>query len=61
MNFIFKLTNDKVQDIIDNFFKHNNQNENNDNTDVKKVSSHMIEISAGSLVQNSSDNSKKEL
>ncbi|CAB4428520.1 unnamed protein product [Rhizophagus irregularis] len=42
-NSISELTNDKVQDIIDNFSEHND----NDNTDVEEVSSHMTEISAG--------------
>ncbi|GET65814.1 hypothetical protein GLOIN_2v1735823 [Rhizophagus irregularis DAOM 181602=DAOM 197198] len=41
-NSISELTNDKVQDIIDNFSKHND----NDNSDVEEVSSHMTEISA---------------
>ncbi|UZO02218.1 uncharacterized protein OCT59_020708 [Rhizophagus irregularis] len=42
-NSISELTNDKVQDIIDNFSKQND----NDNTDVEEVSIHMTEISAG--------------
>ena len=42
------MTNDKVQDIIDNFFKHND----NDNSDVKEVSNHMTEISGGGPSQN---------
>ena len=42
-NSISELTNDKVQDIIDNFSEHND----NDSTDVEEVSSHMTEISAG--------------
>jgi hypothetical protein len=45
------LTNDKVQDIIDNFSEHND----NDNTDVEEVSSHMTEISAGGPGQNSAE------
>ncbi|CAG8704968.1 563_t:CDS:2 [Cetraspora pellucida] len=48
-NSISELTNDKVQDIIDNFSKHNDS----DNTDVEEVSSLMTEISAGSPGQNS--------
>ena len=48
-NSISELTNDKVQDIIDNFSEHND----NDNTDVEEVSSHMTEISAGGPGQNS--------
>jgi hypothetical protein len=47
-NSISELTNDKVQDIIDNFSEHND----NDNTDVEEVSSHMTEISAGGPGQN---------
>ncbi|PKY48124.1 hypothetical protein RhiirA4_463605 [Rhizophagus irregularis] len=54
-NSISELTNDKVQDIIDNFSEHND----NDNTDVEEVSSHMTEISAGGPGQNSSDDSKE--
>jgi hypothetical protein len=50
-NSISELTNDKVQDIIDNFSKHND----NDNTDVEEVSSHMTEISAGGPGQNSAE------
>ena len=52
-NSISELTNGKVQDIIDNFSKHND----NDNSDVEEVSSHMTEISAGDPGQNSSDDS----
>ncbi|RGB22041.1 hypothetical protein C1646_731359 [Rhizophagus diaphanus] len=47
VNSISELINDKVQDIIDNFFKHND----NDNSDVE-ISSHMTEISAGDSSQN---------
>ncbi|GES87680.1 hypothetical protein GLOIN_2v1735823 [Rhizophagus clarus] len=47
-NSISELTNDKVQDIIDNFSEHND----NDSTDVEEVSSHMTEISAGGPGQN---------
>src|SRR5581483_6708758 len=47
-NSISELTNDKVQDIIDNFSEHND----NDSTDVEVVSSHMTEISAGGPGQN---------
>ncbi|UZO27126.1 uncharacterized protein OCT59_019332 [Rhizophagus irregularis] len=46
VNSISELTNDKVQDIIDNFSEHYD----NDNTDV---SSHMTEILAGGPGQNS--------
>ncbi|RGB22120.1 hypothetical protein C1646_76756 [Rhizophagus diaphanus] len=46
-NSISELTNDKVQDIIDNFSKHNDNN----NSDVEEASSHMTEISAGAPVQ----------
>ncbi|RIA88677.1 hypothetical protein C1645_825964 [Glomus cerebriforme] len=44
MNSISELTNDKVQNIIDNFSKHND----NDNTNVKEASSHITEISVKS-------------
>ncbi|PKC53171.1 hypothetical protein RhiirA1_479855 [Rhizophagus irregularis] len=47
-NSISELTNNKVQDIIDNFSKHNDNN----NSDVEEVSSHITEISAGSSGQN---------
>src|SRR4051794_20543557 len=47
-NSISELTNDKVQDIIDNFSKQNDS----DNSDVEEVLSHMTEISARGLVQN---------
>src|ERR1051325_1768524 len=47
-NSISELTNDKVQDIIDNFSEHND----NDSTGVEEVSSHMTEISAGGPGQN---------
>ncbi|RIA90410.1 hypothetical protein C1645_737877 [Glomus cerebriforme] len=47
-NSISELTNDKVQDIIDNFSKHND----NDNSDVEEVSSQLTEISAGGPGQN---------
>ncbi|GES94916.1 hypothetical protein GLOIN_2v1791032 [Rhizophagus clarus] len=47
-NSISELTNDKVQDIIDNFSEHNDNN----NTDVKEVSSHMTEILARGPSQN---------
>jgi hypothetical protein len=47
-NSISELTNDKVQDIINNFSKHND----NDNSDVEEISSHMTEISARGPGQN---------
>src|SRR5581483_3007796 len=47
-NSISELTNNKVQDIIDNFFKHNDNN----NSDVKEVSNHITEISAKGPGQN---------
>ncbi|GBC10468.1 hypothetical protein RclHR1_09650010 [Rhizophagus clarus] len=47
-NSISELTNDKVQDIIDNFSEYND----NDNTNVEEVSSHMTEISARAPGQN---------
>ncbi|CAG8501489.1 4703_t:CDS:2 [Cetraspora pellucida] len=50
-NSISELTNDKVQDIIDNFFKHNDSV----NTDVEEVSSLMTEISARGFSQNSAE------
>jgi hypothetical protein len=50
-NSISELTNDKVQDILDNFSKHND----NDNTDVVEVSSHMTEISTRGPGQNSAE------
>jgi hypothetical protein len=61
VNSISELTNNKVQDIIevserwDNFSEHNDNN----NTDVEEVSSHMTEISARGFSQNSSDDSKE--
>ena len=39
INSISELTNDKVQDIINNFFKYND----NDNTDMKEISSHRFQ------------------
>ncbi|CAG8753492.1 3110_t:CDS:1, partial [Funneliformis caledonium] len=48
VNSISELTNDKIKVIIDNFSKHND----NYNTDVKEVSNHMTEISAGDPSQN---------
>jgi hypothetical protein len=50
-NSISELTNDKVQGIIDNFSKHND----NDYADVEEGSSHMTEISAGGPIQNSAE------
>ncbi|GBB87773.1 hypothetical protein RclHR1_14280004 [Rhizophagus clarus] len=47
-NSISELTNNKVQDIIDNFSEYNDNN----STDIEEVSSHMTEISAGGPSQN---------